>query len=80
MWCSYTPLTCRYSRKRAAVCTALSNAGLRPIAPEGSFFVMADTSGVDVPDEWIGAPSLASHGGTMTRDFAFCHWLASTAR
>lgn len=36
----------RYVEKRGKLLSALTSAGLKPIAPQGSFFIMADTSDV----------------------------------
>ena len=41
---------------------------------EGGFFLMADTSALQVPREYLEAPTLAC--GSMRRDWALCRWLA----
>jgi hypothetical protein len=35
-----------YAAKRAQLLAALKSGGLKPIVPQGSFFIMADTSDV----------------------------------
>jgi len=67
----YAYLRGEYTRKREKLCTALAAAGLEPIAPEGSFFVMADTSRVAVPQEWVDR--YRAEGA----DWAFACWLTA---
>jgi N-succinyldiaminopimelate aminotransferase len=52
-----------YRGKRDLVCGALARAGLVPLVPEGSYFVIARTDS-----------RLAAHPD----DFAFCRWLTKT--
>lgn len=40
----YAWLQAEYLRKRDKLVAALRDAGMKPIVPEGSFFIMADTS------------------------------------
>jgi len=68
-------LAARYARKRAVLCAGLAAAGLPPITPEGAFFVMADTTAVDVPPAYMARTSAAC-GPVMRRDWAFCTFLA----
>jgi len=63
-----------YIEKKGKLMSALTAAGLKPIAPEGSFFIMADTSDIDVPAEYLSQSTPACP--VMTRDWAFCRWLA----
>ena len=62
-------LTATYTRRRATLMDALTAAGLSPIEPEGGFFIVADTSRVDIPKRW--------DDGSVTRDWAFCRWLCN---
>jgi hypothetical protein len=58
----------------AAQCdSGLVAAGLRPIAPEGGFFIIADTSNVAVPESYMSVSTKACP--VMTRDWAFCRFL-----
>ncbi len=41
-----------YKRKRGLLCDALEAAGMKPIVPDGGFFIMTDTSGVSLPPEF----------------------------
>ena len=63
----YDYLTHTYLRRRAMLSQRLSAVGLRPIAPQGGFFIVADTSRVRIPAEY--------DDGSVTRDWAFCRWL-----
>ena len=60
-------LTATYQRRRALLSEKLTAVGLRPIAPQGGFFIVADTSRVRIPAEY--------DDGSVTRDWAFCRWL-----
>ena len=53
-----------YQAKRDRLLTVLDMAGLTPIVPDGSYFIIVDTSSLDVP-----VPA-----GTR-RDVAVCRWL-----
>ena len=52
-----------YRGKRDLICGALERAGLRPLVPEGSYFVIARTD---------------AKLGLHADDFAFCRWLTTT--
>ena len=41
----------------------------------GGFFLMADTSAIRVPQEYLGEVTAAAPNG-VTRDWAFCRWMA----
>ena len=71
----YSWLAAEYARKRATLCAGLRAAGLPPITPQGSFFIMADTSAVEVPPAYLAQRSAAC-GARMRRDWAFCKFLA----
>jgi kynurenine--oxoglutarate transaminase/cysteine-S-conjugate beta-lyase/glutamine--phenylpyruvate transaminase len=64
----------QYARKRSMLASALTAAGLKPVVPEGGFFIMADTSAVAVPDAYMEESSAAC-GPVMRRDWAFCRFL-----
>jgi len=66
-------LNAEYVRKRDLLTAGLVAAGLRPIAPEGGFFIIADTSNVAVPEAYMGVSTKACP--VMTRDWAFCRYL-----
>lgn len=59
-----------FTRKRDALVQVLDKAGLQPIVPEGGYFVMADTSRIQVPASYLAAPD-------TTRDYALCRWLTA---
>ena len=63
----YDYLTATYLRRRALLADRLTAVGLRPILPQGGFFIVADTSRVRIPKEY--------DDGSVTRDWAFCRWL-----
>jgi hypothetical protein len=46
---------------------------MTPIAPEGGFFIVADTSKVVVPEKYMMETTKAAP--VMTRDWAFCRYL-----
>jgi aspartate/methionine/tyrosine aminotransferase len=60
----FTWLSAMYQAKRDMLLTALDSVGLTPIAPDGSYFIVVDTSGLAVPAE-PGTP----------RDVTVCRWL-----
>lgn len=70
----YDWLRSEYSRKRAILAAGLTAAGLKPVLPEGGFFIMADTSAVEVPPAYLAETTPAS-GPVMRRDWAFCRFL-----
>ena len=63
----YQYLTATYLRRRALLVDKLAAVGLRPIVPQGGFFVVADISRVRIPASY--------DDGSVTRDWAFCRWL-----
>ena len=67
-----------YRSKRQILMEALSGAGMKPLLPPGSFFIMADTS--SIPDEWFydemaSKPTRAMPASPMPRDWALARWL-----
>ncbi len=57
-----------YQTKRNKLLAGLSEVGLPPTVPDGSYFILADTSRLDVPTP-----------AGMRRDVAVCRWLAERA-
>lgn len=49
----YAWLRGEYIRKRDILMAGLASAGLKPVAPEGGFFIIADTSAVEVPAKCV---------------------------
>ena len=72
---SYYAWLCEtYTHKRAVLAAGLERAGMKPLQGEGGFFLMADTSALSVPDEYLAQSTAAAP--SMTRDWALCRWLA----
>jgi kynurenine--oxoglutarate transaminase/cysteine-S-conjugate beta-lyase/glutamine--phenylpyruvate transaminase len=69
----YAWLNASYAAKRDVVMAGLTAAGLRPIAPEGGFFIIADTRDVVVPPSYMLLTSKAAP--VMRRDWALCRFL-----
>lgn len=69
----YAWLNAEYVRKRDILTAGLVAAGLTPVAPEGGFFIIADTSNVAVPEAYMRVTTKAAP--VMTRDWAFCRYL-----
>lgn len=59
-----------YLRRRQMLCDVLTEVGLAPTVPQGSFFVLADTSAID-PSVYVD-PNAADDVGL---DWHFCRWL-----
>jgi len=55
-------------RKRNQLCSVLQSVGLEPVVPEGSYFVLANISGIN-PSIYMDSKDSA------TKDFQFCRWL-----
>lgn len=71
----YTWLLAQYERKRDILLNGLRLAGLNPIAPEGGFFIIADTANIAVPEKYMQETTKAAP--IMRRDWAFCRFLTS---
>lgn len=63
----FNELSAMYRRKRDKLLGGLQAAGLRPTIPDGSYFILFDTSTLDVP---------VAEG--ERRDVAVCKWLTQT--
>lgn len=69
----YAWLNAQYVRKRDMLMKGLREAGLFPVAPEGGFFIIADTSNINVPESHMAVTTKAAP--VMRRDWAFCRFL-----
>jgi len=74
----YGWLTSMYRKKRKILADGLEKSGIIPMAGQGGFFLIADTSALSVPEAFLSESTPAS-GPVMTRDWAFCRWLAHEA-
>lgn len=50
-------------------------AGMKPIVPNGGFFIMADTSAIDFPKECMDEVTVAMPSNPMPRDWALSRWM-----
>lgn len=75
----YAWLLAEYTRKRDLLQDGLRAAGIAPVAPEGSFFVMGDTSRIAVPERFYQSQNGGSSSGgeRAPRDWAFCRFLTT---
>lgn len=71
----YTFLAAEYKRKRQLLAAALEAAGMTPVIPPGGFFIMADTSAIDLPDSYLEEVTEAMPVTPMPRDWAMSRWL-----
>ncbi len=62
-------LSAMYQAKRDRLIQALEAAGFVPTAPQGSYFVVADTRQLDLPAQLLD--------GSEPRDVAICRWLTT---
>ena len=56
-----------YKRKRGLLCDALKTAGMQPIVPDGGFFIMTDTSNIDLPEKYLHEKTVAMPADPMPR-------------
>jgi aspartate/methionine/tyrosine aminotransferase len=61
-------LKAEFQRKRDRLVSLLQSAGLEPIVPQGSYFVLADTNKIN-PSVYMNSSDKSS------RDYQFCRWL-----
>lgn len=73
----YQYLVADYKRKRSLLTAALQTAGMTPIVPAGTFFIMADTRHVTFPSEYLDQVTEASPV-PMPRDWALSRWMTET--
>ncbi|KAJ1413431.1 pyridoxal phosphate-dependent transferase [Ochromonadaceae sp. CCMP2298] len=72
---SYYAYVCdEYVQKRNALAQMLRMGNIHPYMPEGGFFIMADTSKYEVPDEYVQQPG-PNGEVPVTRDWGFARWL-----
>lgn len=64
-----------YKRKRGLLADALKSAGMKPIVPDGGFFIMADTSAIDLPEDYPEEKTVAMPADPMPRDWALSRWM-----
>lgn len=70
----YAELTAMYQANRDFLTTALAEAGLTPIVPQGTYFVMVDLSRLDFPDDVAFCRYLTTEVGvTAIPPSAFYH-------
>jgi len=74
----YDWLTSLFRAKRALLADGLQKAGIRPMVGHGGFFLMGDTSSLQVPQKYLDECTPAAPDG-VTRDWALCRWLAYEA-
>ena len=46
-----------------------------PILPNGGFFIMADTTGIEVPASYLAEKTVAMPTDPMPRDWAMSRWM-----
>jgi aspartate/methionine/tyrosine aminotransferase len=71
----YAWLTNDYKRKRGLLVEALTAGGMTAITPPGGFFIMADTSHIELPPSYLQEVSDAMPASPMPRDWAMSRWL-----
>lgn len=71
----YKWLAGEYKRKRGILCDALRAAGMEPIEPNGAFYIMADTSAVDLPSHFLEEKTVAMPTDPMPRDWAMSRFM-----
>jgi aspartate/methionine/tyrosine aminotransferase len=64
-----------YRRKRALLCDALRSGGMEPIVPNGGFFIMTDTSTIDLPPKYLEEKTVAMPTDPMPRDWALSRFM-----
>ena len=69
----YEYLRQMYERKRNHLVETVQTVGLTPVIPQGGFFVMANTSQIQFPPQYLEQP--LPNGSTATRDWGFARWL-----
>lgn len=71
----YSWLADDYKRKRSLLVDALTDGGMAPILPPGGFFIMADTSSIELPSSCLEEVTEAMPATPMPRDWAMSRWL-----
>ncbi|CAG8449271.1 2694_t:CDS:2 [Diversispora eburnea] len=62
----------KYEAKREKLCTALSDAGLPYTIPQGSYFILANSAKIQVPEDYEFPEIIKKR----PRDFKVCYWMA----
>jgi aminotransferase len=62
----YEQLRADYARKLAVICEACEAAGIRPLMPQGAYYLLADIVGLGVPDDKEAAKLLLAQGGVAS--------------
>jgi len=62
----YDQLRSDYSRKLQMICDASAEAGIRPLRPQGSYYLLADISGLGVADDQEASRVLLSRVGVAS--------------
>jgi len=70
----YEWLTDTFRHKREVLAKGFERSGIVPMDGQGGFFLMADTSALRVPEEYMRHTTPAAP--QMTRDWALCRWFA----
>lgn len=63
-----------YNKKKEVLVDALDKAGLAPVKPEGSYFVVGNTSGVDAK-KYVRSDVKGTPDQPQYKDYQFCRWL-----
>lgn len=72
---NYYEFICKeYERKRNFLAECLKSANIKPVLPEGGFFIMADTSVYEIPEKYINEPG-PNGESPVTRDWGFARYL-----
>ncbi|CAG8733476.1 8420_t:CDS:2, partial [Dentiscutata erythropus] len=61
-----------YEQRREKLCKALSDAGLPYTIPQGSYFILANTKRINIPENYEYPEVLNGR----PRDFKVCYWMA----
>ena len=73
----YQYLAAEYQRKRDILVSALESAGMNPVVPDGTFFIMADTADIDFPYDPREVTD-AMPASPMPRDWSLSRWMTQT--
>jgi aspartate/methionine/tyrosine aminotransferase len=63
-----------FDLKRGKLTKVLKDAGMTPVTPHGSYFILADTSAID-SSKFLDQAALDSGAPDSTRDYQLCRWL-----
>jgi kynurenine--oxoglutarate transaminase/cysteine-S-conjugate beta-lyase/glutamine--phenylpyruvate transaminase len=71
----YEELNEMYAKNRDTMCDVLHSVGIKPMVPEGAFFVMGDFSGLDISDEMLRDATPEDRWQDLNRDWKLSRWL-----